>query len=105
MQPIKDQAEIAEYASRMEKETPFKRAIGLNDNVEFMGKQLHIQTEILQASELSVVTQIFNKGRVIFSKKSECSYNFSGIQNLINNQHAQVLQSLAEKEGRIIGAL
>jgi hypothetical protein len=89
----------------MDKETPFNSAIGLNENVEFMGKQLHIQTEILRATEGSVITQIFSNGRVIFSKKTTCSYDSSDIQNLMNSQHAQVIRSLAEKKRRILGAL
>jgi hypothetical protein len=89
----------------MDKESPFKSAIGLNDNVEFMGKQLHIQTELLRATEPGVFTQIFSNGRVIFSKKTAYSHDSCDIQELMNNQHAQVIRSLAEKEGRILGAL
>jgi hypothetical protein len=89
----------------MDKETPINSAIGLNENVEFMGKQLHIQTEILRATESIVITQIFSNGRVIFSKKTMCSNDSSEIQLLMNSQHAQVIRSLAEKKRHLLDAL
>lgn len=102
MQPTKDESQIAKNADRMDKETPFNSAIGLNDNVKFMGKQLHVQTEILRATEGIIITQIFSNGRVILSKKTARSFDCVDIQNLMNCQHAQVIRSLAEKERRIL---
>jgi hypothetical protein len=81
-----------------------RTAVGLNDNVEFMGKRLHVQTESIGSPAPCIVTQIFSNGRVIFSKKSECSPDFNGIQDLMNQQHSQVLQTIVEKEARILGA-
>ena len=46
-------------------------APGLNDNLEFMGKQLHVQTEKTGFPVPRVVTQVFSNGRVVFSKKSD----------------------------------
>jgi hypothetical protein len=79
-------------------------ATGLNDNVEFMGKQLHVQTESIGSPATSVVTQIFSSGRVIFSKKSECSNNLNEAQNLMYSQHSQTILNLAKKEAKILGA-
>jgi hypothetical protein len=78
-------------------------AIGLNDNVEFMGKHLHVQTEAIRFPSPSVVTQVFSNGRVIYSKKSKCPADSMNIQSQMNIQHAQVLQSLSEKKARIMG--
>jgi hypothetical protein len=81
-----------------------RTAVGLNDNVEFMGKRLHVQTESIGSPSPCIVTQIFSNGRVIFSKKSECSPDLNGIQDLMNQQHSQVLKTIVEKEARILGA-
>lgn len=81
-----------------------RTAAGLNDNVEFMGKQLHVQTESIQSPAGCIVTQIFSSGRVIFSKKSECPPGADGIQDQMNLQHSQVIKSILEKEARILGA-
>ena len=78
-------------------------AAGLNDNVEFAGKQLHVQTESIGTPTSCVVTQIFSNGRVLFSKKTECLQGLNELQNLMRDQHAQVLRDLAEKEAKILG--
>jgi hypothetical protein len=79
-------------------------ATGLNANIEFMGKQLHVQTETVGSPAAYVMTQVFNNGRVIFSKKTECSNDLSEIQSLIHQQHAQVIRNMAEKEAAILNA-
>jgi hypothetical protein len=96
MQQNNDSSRDADRISRI--------AAGLNDNVEFMGKRLHIQTESIGSPAISVVTQIFTNGRVIFSKKSDCSHDLNEVQNLMNSQHSQVIQDLAEKEAQIQGS-
>ena len=96
MQQKNNRARDADQTSRI--------VTGLNNNVEFMGKQLHVQTEGIGSPATFVVTQIFSNGRVVFSKKSECSHDLNEIQNLMHNQHSQVIQDLAEKEARIKGA-
>ncbi len=101
MQPENNELRTADNSgSRNNGETS---AIGLNDNVDFMGKQLHVQTESIRLPEPSVVTQIFSNGRIIYSKKSGCSPDSFNIQSLMNKQHAQVIQNLAEKKARILG--
>jgi len=76
-------------------------ATGLNNNVEFMGKQLHVQTENIGMPTPSIVTQVFSNGRVIYSKKTECSSPMDDIQDQMRRQHVQVIQTIAEKQARL----
>jgi hypothetical protein len=83
---------------------------GLNDNLEFMGRRLHIQTEYTEFPMARIVTQVFSSGRVLLSKKTECpadiqaSRDSSRIQKLMSAQHHQVLQEIAAKQARLLGS-
>jgi hypothetical protein len=85
-------------------------AIGLNDNLEFMGRQLHVQTEHLEFPVARIVTQVFCSGRVMLSKKSEYPADFresrdlSRIQKMMNAQHYQVIREITDKQSRILGS-
>jgi hypothetical protein len=84
-------------------------APGLNDNFEFMGKQLHVQTERIGLPVPRIVTQVFSNGRVVFSKKSDIpqgpdSQEFTGIQELMQTQHFQTIREMADKQKQILGA-
>jgi hypothetical protein len=85
-------------------------AMGLNDNLEFMGRQLHVQTEHLEYPVARIVTQVFCNGRVMRSKKSEYSadiretHDISKIQQLMNAQHYQVIREITEKQSQILGS-
>jgi hypothetical protein len=84
-------------------------APGLNDNVEFMGRQLHVQTEKTGFPAPRIVTQVFGNGRVVFSKKSDipqfpASQELAKIQELMRAQHFQIIQEMAEKQKRILGS-
>jgi hypothetical protein len=90
---------------------PFKSAQpapGLNDNVDFMGKRLHIQTESIGSQKPFIVTQVFTNGRVIFSKKTEYPSalydSYSELQNMMRMQHVQVMQKITDKEAKILGS-
>jgi hypothetical protein len=89
---------------------PKTHVMGLNDNLEFMGKQLHVQTEHMEFPVARIVTHVFSSGRVLLSKKTECppdirdSHDFNRIQKLMNTQHHQVLQEIAAKQARILGS-
>lgn len=50
---------------------PATPVIGLNDNLMFMGKELHIQTEDLGYTGRRITTEVFYDGRIIHSVKSE----------------------------------
>jgi hypothetical protein len=84
-------------------------ASGLNDNLEFMGKQLHVQTEKTLLPVPRIVTQVFSNGRVVFSKKSDILQGqefkeFTKIQELMRAQHFQTIQEIADKQKRIMGS-
>jgi hypothetical protein len=85
-------------------------ATGLNNNLEFMGRQLHVQTEHLEYPVARIVTQVFCNGRVMRSKKSEYSADIresrdiNKIQQLMNAQHYQVIREITEKQSRILGS-
>ena len=48
-------------------------AMGLNDNLNFLGKELHVQTENVQSSVPCIRTQVFFHGRVVHTAKYEYS--------------------------------
>ena len=84
-------------------------AAGLNDNLEFMGKQLHVQTEKTGFPVPRIVTQVFSNGRVVFSKKTDILPNpelreFTIIQDLMRTQHFQTIQEISDKQKRIMGS-
>jgi hypothetical protein len=83
---------------------------GLNDNLEFVGRQLHVQTEHLEMPVAHIVTQVFCNGRVLLSKKSEYPSEIhqirdvSKIRQLMNEQHSKVIREIADKQARILGS-
>ena len=83
-------------------------AMGLNNNLEFMGRQLHVQTENTGFPVAHIVTQVFFKGRVVFSRKSDYppgvreAHDLSRIRELMHAQHFQIIQGIAEKRTRMM---
>jgi hypothetical protein len=83
-------------------------AMGLNNNLEFMGKQLHVQTENTGFPVARIVTQVFCRGRVVLSRKSEYPSGVREapdprkIRELMHTQHFQVIQEIEEKQTRIM---
>jgi len=83
---------------------------GLNDNVEFLGRQLHIQTEFIELPNSHIVTQVFSNGRVLLSRKSEFpsgnpqSLDIHELQRAMNAQHRQALQEISEKQARALNS-
>jgi hypothetical protein len=84
--------------------------VGLNDNLVFMGRQLHVQTEHAGFPVARIVTQVFCNGRVLLSKKTECpagireSPDFNRLQKLMCTQHYQILEEIAAKQSRIMSS-
>ncbi len=84
--------------------------MGLNNNLEFMGRQLHVQTENMAFPVAHIITQVFCGGRVLLSKKSEYppavreSHDFSKIQQLMRAQHYQIMQEIVDKKNRILAS-
>jgi hypothetical protein len=84
-------------------------AMGLNDNLDFMGRQLHVQTENMRSPTMCIVTQVFCNGRVLFSKKSEYppgvheSKDLGRIQEMMRSQHFRVIEKIRDKKAQILG--
>ena len=94
--------------AKEEKAAVENSAPGLNDSLEFMGKQLHVQTEKTGFPVPRIVTQVFSNGRVVFSRKTvilPCpeSRRFTKIQELMRTQHFQTIQEISDKQKRIMG--
>ena len=76
---------------------------GLNDKLEFMGRQLHIQTENTGSPPTCIVTQVFCRGRVILSRKTDHgsimdnSGAIANIRELMNSQHLQIIKEIKDK--------
>jgi hypothetical protein len=76
---------------------------GLNNNLEVMGKQLHIQTESTRFPAVCIVTQVFCGGRVILSRKTnhtsstDDAGNAAQIRERMNSQHSQVINEIKDK--------
>jgi hypothetical protein len=90
--------------------SPASPVPGLNDNLEFMGRQLHVQTESAGFPTARIVTQVFCRGRVMFSRKSEYppgineSNNSDKIRELMHSQHCEVIQEIRNKQTQILKA-
>ena len=98
--------EEKEISGAPEKMPPAAPVTGLNNNLEFMGKRLHIQTENIQFPSAQIITQVFSGGRVVLSKKMDHppdvanSGNVSRIRELMQSQHLQIIREIKEKEKR-----
>jgi hypothetical protein len=85
-------------------------AVGLNDNLNFMGRQLHVQTEYIEFPVSRIITQVFCSGRVMLSKKSECPpdihefHDMDRLQQIMNAQHRQVILEISAKQAKILGS-
>jgi len=96
-----DSAAIAPDGQSPEPATP---TMGLNDNLDFMGKQFHIQTEDLGYTGRSITTQVFCDGRVILSTRCEypakvgAKSNRGQISDLMRRQHFNVIRELESKK-------
>ncbi|HSW40521.1 MAG TPA: hypothetical protein VLL97_13620 [Acidobacteriota bacterium] len=83
------------------------RAMGLNDNLDFFGKQLHVQTENIGVPTAHIVTQVFYEGRVLFSRKSGYAPDTGeagetmNLQTLMRSQHMSVLKEISAKRKKI----
>ncbi len=87
---------------------PGTPTMGLNDNLDFLGRQLHIQTEDLGYTGRCIQTQVFCDGRVLLSTKSEYPPSVhhqadrSQLVELMHKQHYNVIRELESKKVRIL---
>lgn len=76
---------------------------GLNSNLEVIGKQLHVQTESTGFPAVRIVTQVFCRGRVILSRKTDhasatdITDKAAQIREWMNSQHSQVINEIKDK--------
>ncbi len=93
---------------RSDQPAPVTPMMGLNDNMEFMGKSLHIQTENLGFTGRRITTQVFCNGKVILSAKSEYPSTIrdqkdqNQVQELMRKQHFNVIREIEGKKIRIL---
>jgi hypothetical protein len=84
--------------------------LGLNDNLDFMGKQLHVQTESTGSPVARIVTQVFCKGKVIMSRESGCpseapeNGGAGKMREFMRAQHFQVIQNISDKQARLLNS-
>lgn len=82
--------------------------VGLNDNLDFMGRQLHVQTEYIESPIARISTQVFCGGRVMLSKKTDCptgireARDVQKLQQSMNAQHQQIIREISDKQARIL---
>jgi hypothetical protein len=92
------------------RQAPITPVMGLNDNLDFMGKQFHIQTEDLGYTGRSITTQVFCNGRVFLSTKSEYPESLHNpgsrnqISELMRRQHFNVIRELEKKKNEILSS-
>ncbi len=92
------------------KPAPATPTMGLNDNLDFMGKQFHIQTEDLGYTGRSITTQVFCEGRVVLSAKSEYPDGLrhrrdrNDVAELMRKQHFNVMRELENKKAQILSS-
>ena len=83
------------------------QGMGLNNNLDFMGRQLHVQTESSEFPAARIVTHVFTNGRILLSRKSDCPQeiqqagNLEKLRELMQMQHHQIMQEISEKQKRI----
>jgi hypothetical protein len=81
-------------------------AMGLNDNLNFLGKELHVQTENVQSSVPCILTQVFLHGRVIHTTKYEYAAELAGssdlvkIRELMCRQHTKVMDRINQQQAK-----
>jgi flagellar biosynthesis protein FlhG len=92
------------------RQAPTTPTMGLNDNLDFMGRQFHIQTEDLGYTGRSITTQVFCNGRVLLSTKSEYPESLHNpnsknqIAELMRRQHFNVIRELEKKKSEILSS-
>jgi hypothetical protein len=55
-----------------------KTQLGLNNDVDYEGKTLHVQTEDLGSLKAKIVTHVFHNGQILFSSATD----YNELQNI-----------------------
>jgi flagellar biosynthesis protein FlhG len=86
---------------------PAAMSTGLNSNLDFMGKDLHIQTEDMGEAARCITTQVFCEGRVILSTKSaypptpQDQHQGSQIIEMMRAQHFTIMREIEGRKTRL----
>ena len=83
--------------------------MGLNDNVEVDGVELHVQTEDFGPARPTLTTQVFQGGRILLSRRSDYAAAAGGrdskvVMELMRKQHFDVIREIEEGRVTIVGA-
>ena len=83
------------------------QVMGLNDNIKFLGRELHVQTEAARIPMPHIVTHVFSNGRILLSRKSDCPVDIDEassqqrIRELMQLQHQDVINELLKKQQKV----
>ena len=83
------------------------QVMGLNDNIKFLGRELHVQTEAARIPIPHIVTHVFANGRILLSRKSDCptdveeTSSLLQIRELMQLQHQDVIRELSKKQQKV----
>jgi len=78
--------------------------MGLNDNINLFGKELHVQTENVKSEKPCILTQVFFHGRVVYTQKNEYLEenrefkDFDKIRDMMRAQHLMVMGKIIRKQ-------
>jgi hypothetical protein len=78
---------------------------GLNQDVEVLGKTLHVQTELSGGRELSIRTEVFLGGKLVATREQELEEGErdrgeAHLRALMKEQHQKILESVVERAKR-----
>lgn len=86
---------------------PVSSAMSLNDNLDFLGKELHVQTESIQTDTPHIRTHVFSGGRVIHTKILAFpadlvkSRDLNAIRRLMQAQHCEIIDKIYRQQSRL----
>lgn len=89
--------------------TSVSSAMSLNDNLNFLGKELHIQTENVQSDNPHIRTHVFSSGRVIHTKilafpvSLMQSRDLNEIHRLMQAQHCEIIDKIYRQQSKLSG--
>lgn len=78
--------------------------MSLNDNMNFFGKKLQVQTENVDSRDPYILTQVFLHGRVIHSARCEYTAEIfhlddvAKIHDLMRKQHMEVIEKINKQQ-------
>jgi hypothetical protein len=83
--------------------------MSLNDNLDFFGKDVHVQTENVDSTDPYIVTQVFLHGRVVQTTKYEYPDEVRNrnevvkIHDLMRMQHMEVIEKINRQQEKYRG--